>query len=214
MSSGFALGALLGSGSGKKFKALDVKRVYFGNWLRDYSQASPFSISIQAHTDVLARRSILQVSANYSYKCVETCSKVIPLTLYAQTIVNLVMVLGFMAHGYATGEFEVTIERLGVYLPTEHIDNPKGYPDNAQTFDSRLRGPVNPRELEIDTRTGMKNYIANESGGWDTSKALVRRVLQQCIDMGRRYNQTNRKEDHYEAYRLLGQAVCHACFSA
>lgn len=120
------------------------------------------------------------------------------------------MVLGFMAHGYATGEFEVTVDRLGVYLPTEHIDNPKGYPDNAQTFDSRLRGPVNPRELEIDTRTGMKNYIANENGGWDTSKALVRRVLQQCIDMGRRYNQSGRKEEHYEAYRLLGQAVCTA----
>ena len=124
------------------------------------------------------------------------------------------MVLGFMAHGYATGEFEVTVDRLGVYLPTEHIDNPKGYPDNAQTFDSRLRGPVNPRELEIDTRTGMKNYIANENGGWDTSKALVRRVLQQCIDMGRRYNQSGRKEDHYEAYRLLGQAVCTALIVA
>lgn len=24
---------------GKKFKSLDIKRVYFGNWLRDYSQA-------------------------------------------------------------------------------------------------------------------------------------------------------------------------------
>jgi hypothetical protein len=24
---------------GKKFRKLDVKRVYFGNWLRDYSQA-------------------------------------------------------------------------------------------------------------------------------------------------------------------------------
>ena len=43
-SSGFALGALLGSGSGKKFKALDVKRVYFGNWLRDYSQVSLLAV--------------------------------------------------------------------------------------------------------------------------------------------------------------------------
>lgn len=66
-----------------------------------------------------------------------------------QTILNLVMGLGFLAHGYASGEFEVTDERLGVYLPTvrlgsismerrgvadvcgflaafqEHIDNPK-----------------------------------------------------------------------------------------
>lgn len=27
------------SSSGKKFNAMAVKRVYFGNWLRDYSQA-------------------------------------------------------------------------------------------------------------------------------------------------------------------------------
>lgn len=27
------------------------------------------------------------------------------------------MVLGFLAHGYATEEFQVTPERLGVYLP-------------------------------------------------------------------------------------------------
>ena len=26
-------------GSGRKFSKTDVKRVYFGNWLRDYSQA-------------------------------------------------------------------------------------------------------------------------------------------------------------------------------
>ena len=27
------------------------------------------------------------------------------------------MALGFLAHGYATHEFEVTEDRLGVYLP-------------------------------------------------------------------------------------------------
>jgi heterokaryon incompatibility protein Het-C len=26
-------------GGGRKFSKMDVKRVYFGNWLRDYSQA-------------------------------------------------------------------------------------------------------------------------------------------------------------------------------
>ena len=46
---------------------------------------------------------------------------------------------------------------------TEHIDNPKGYGEgeDARKYDPRLRGPVDPRELEIDPRTGMKNYIAN-----------------------------------------------------
>lgn len=39
--------------------------------------------------------------------------------LSKQTILNLIMGLGFLAHGYATGEFEVTEERLGVctFLP-------------------------------------------------------------------------------------------------
>lgn len=35
---GFALSSVIGKG-GSKFNTLDVKRVYFGNWLRDYSQA-------------------------------------------------------------------------------------------------------------------------------------------------------------------------------
>lgn len=68
-----------------------------------------------------------------------------------------------LAHGYATAEFEVTKERLGCYLPTEHIDNPKGYADgqDPRQFDPRLRPPVDPQELQIDPQTGMKNYIAN-----------------------------------------------------
>ncbi|KAJ8474187.1 hypothetical protein ONZ45_g16038 [Pleurotus djamor] len=116
---------------------------------------------------------------------------------------------GSQAHGYATAEFEVTAERLGCYLPTEHIDNPKGYGDgeDARKYHPQLRGPVDPRELEIDTRTGMKNYIANENGNWDTSKALVRRTLERCIHLGRQYRAQGNKDDEYEAFRLLGTAL-------
>ncbi|GAA6027320.1 hypothetical protein JCM8097_002590 [Rhodosporidiobolus ruineniae] len=167
-------GGILGRGS--KFGGLDIKRVYFGNWLRDYSQAMDIA----------------------------GLSK-----LTKQTILNLVMALGFLAHGYATGEFEVTDERLGVYLPTEHIDNPKGYAadqpgGDARRYDSRLRGPVDPRELEVDPRTGMKNYIANEQGGWDTSSRLVRERIVQCIEFGRRARNGGGEKATYEAYRLLG----------
>ncbi|KAJ4483403.1 heterokaryon incompatibility protein HET-C, partial [Lentinula aciculospora] len=166
--SGFALASVIGKG-GSKFNGLDVKRVYFGNWLRDYSQA----------VDIAGLKKL-------------------PL----QTIINLCMVLGFLAHGYATHEFEVTVERLGVYLPVSY-----GEGEDARRYDARLRGPVDPRELEIDPHSGMKNYIANENGGWDTSKALVRRTLERCIHLGRQHRAQNRKEDLYEAYRLLGQAM-------
>ncbi|KAJ7740023.1 heterokaryon incompatibility protein HET-C [Mycena maculata] len=161
---------------GHKFGGVDIKRVYFGNWLRDYSQAVDIA----------------------------TLKKV-----QIQTILNLCMVLGFMAHGYATAEFEVTAERLGVYLPTEHIDNPKGYGagEDPRKYHPALRGPVDPMELEVDPRSGMKNYIANESGNWDTSKALVRRTLERCIHLGRQHRSQGRKEDEYEAYRLLGQSL-------
>ncbi|KAL1411226.1 hypothetical protein Q8F55_002177 [Vanrija albida] len=123
-----------------------------------------------------------------------------------QTILNVILVLGFLAHGYVTNEFEATKERVGCYLPVEHIDNPKGYAEgeDARQYDPRLRGPINPQELAIDPQTGMKNYIANESGGWDTSKAHVRRLLIQCIEVGRKFKQTGNKADQYEAFRLLG----------
>jgi hypothetical protein len=81
-----------------------------------------------------------------------------------------------------------------------------------------------PRELEVDPRTGMKNYIANgsdsspqlhyvltssyaEIGPWDTSRALVRRTLERCIHLGRQHRAEGKKQDEHEAYRLLGQAV-------
>jgi len=168
-------GGILGGIGAKKFGGLDIKRVYFGNWLRDYSQAMD----------------------------VAGLSK-----LAKQTIINLVMALGFLAHGYATDEFEVTEERLGVYLPVEHIDNPKGYNDgqDARNVHPGLRGPIDPQELQIDPRTGMKNYIANENGTWDTSAACIRRTLLKCIEVGRRAKGGN-DADSYEAYRLLGTAL-------
>jgi len=47
-----------------------------------------------------------------------------------------------------------------------------------------------------------------EGGRWDTSRALVRRTLEECIRRGRAQRANGQKADEYEAYRLLGQAVC------
>ncbi|KAF8575733.1 heterokaryon incompatibility Het-C [Ramaria rubella] len=161
-----------------KFSKMDMQRVYFGNWLRDYSQAM----------DIAGLKE-----------------------LTAQTIIMVVSVLGFMTFGFATAEFEITPERLGVYLPVEHIDNPKGYGENepegdARQFHSALRPPVDPRELEINPHNGMKNYIATEGEAWDTSSAHVRRTLRECIALGRKAN-GKEGNDQYEAFRLLGTAL-------
>ena len=118
-----------------------------------------------------------------------------------------------MAFGYATEEFEVTEERLGCYRPEEHIDNPLGYADglDARKFDPRLRGPVEPVETEIDQRTGMKNYIANESGKWATSAGYLRFSFARSIHYGRVYTHgssgSGQEKDLCEALRCLGQSL-------
>ncbi|MCJ1271410.1 hypothetical protein MMC22_011310 [Lobaria immixta] len=166
---------------GHKWTSMMVKRVYFGNWLRDYSQA----------LDVGTLKGI-----------------------QSGTIRILVWVLSFLSFGYATAEFEVTEERLGVYRPEEHIDNPKDYADNidARKFDPRLRPPVQPLELEVDPSTGMKNYIANDHLGIATSSGYVSHSFSRSIHFGRVYTSgasgTRGKEaDLCEALRCLGQGL-------
>ncbi|OAQ73060.1 HET-C domain-containing protein HetC [Pochonia chlamydosporia 170] len=165
---------------GSKWTSMLIKRTYFGNWLRDYSQA----------VDVGSLKGV-----------------------NAATIRILVWVLSFMAFGYATEEFEVTEERLGCYRPEEHIDNPLGYADglDARKFDPRLRGPVEPVETEIDMKTGMKNYIANETGQWATSAGYIRFSFARSIHFGRLYTSgqhgKGKDENLCEALRCLGQAL-------
>ncbi|KAK0246194.1 Het-C-domain-containing protein [Armillaria nabsnona] len=173
---GFAKKVMDNASGGSKFNKGDIKKVYFGNWLRDYSQAMDIA----------------------------GLSK-----LSADTLVLVVSVLGFMAFGFATREFEVTPDRLGVYLPVEHIDNPKGYAEkegDARQFHPKLRPPVDPRELEVDQRTGMKNYMATEDQGWDSSTAHIRRTFRACIEYGRRAS-GREGADLYEAFRLLGTGL-------
>ncbi|KAK0233569.1 Het-C-domain-containing protein [Armillaria fumosa] len=173
---GFAKKVMDNASGGSKFNKGDIKKVYFGNWLRDYSQAMDIA----------------------------GLSK-----LSADTLVLVVSVLGFMAFGFATREFEVTPDRLGVYLPVEHIDNPKGYAEkegDARQFHPKLRPPVDPRELEVDERTGMKNYMATEDQGWDSSTAHIRRTFRACIEYGRRAS-GQEGADLYEAFRLLGTGL-------
>jgi hypothetical protein len=157
------------------FTKMQARQVYFGNWLRDYSQLLDIKLLDQAHESVLR---------------------------------GIVSVLGFMEFGLATGEFDVTKERLSVYRHEHHIDNPFGYDkdlpakakNDPRNIDARLRGPVDLVELGIDPDTGMKNYIAHSGQGYATAAQYIREQLQQCIHHGRNGNQV-------EAFIHLGAAL-------
>ncbi|KAI0518307.1 heterokaryon incompatibility Het-C [Xylaria bambusicola] len=145
-----------------RFTQLERKQIYFGNWLRDFSQVIDTTL-------------------------LETVNEAI--------LRAIVSVMGFLEFGFATDEFDVTRERLGVYTHVEHIDNPAGYADDAKKVDERLRGPVDPRELEFDPETGMKNYIANSGQGWATSADYIREQLSKSIELGRLKRDTQAKKE-------------------
>lgn len=92
-------------------------------------------------------------------------------------------------------------------IALRYLSNPKDYADNedARQYDRRLRGPVDERrELSINPQTGLKNYIASEGTGIDTSAGLVRHLFGRSIELGRQYSRSKNKKDLYEALRLLG----------
>lgn len=160
--------------TGYRFTKLQRKQVYFGNWLRDFSQVID-----------------------------TTCLEAVP----EPVLRAIVSVMAFMEFGFATDEFDVTRERLGCYTHVEHIDNPKGYPQNAQEVDARLRGPLDPRELEIDPQTGMKNYIAKSGQGWDTAADYIQEQLLTCIELGRKGRGKHQSGARKDAFRHLGAAL-------
>lgn len=183
---------------GRKFKDLDVKRVYFGNWLRDYSQAVDVgtvkSVSAEAIRILLWVLGFL--SFGYGTKEFEVTRD--RLGCYRYETDRRTLMQESTANGVP-------------HRPEEHIDNPKDYADNidARQYDRRLRGPVDERrELAIDPRTGLKMYIASEDQGITTSAGLVRNLFGRAIDLGRSFARTGNKDEWYEALRLLGTG-CH-----
>jgi hypothetical protein len=120
-------------------------QIYFGNWLRDYSQ-------------LLDPKLVRAVGMPKNF----------PDVLSREALTRIVDVLSIKPFGRlrkaAPDHYTVTPEILGVYRPSEHIDNPKS--SGSDTSDPRLRDPdfeplVLPGDplLEVDYDTSMKRYL-------------------------------------------------------
>ncbi|KAH8905987.1 Het-C-domain-containing protein [Coniochaeta sp. PMI_546] len=162
---------------GKKFDKMMVSRVYFGNWLRDYSQAIDVgtvkSISAEAIRLLLCVLGFL--SFGYGSREFEVT-----------------------AERLGTYRPEDHIDN-----PKDYADNVDARQYDRRLrgpVDERV-------ELAIDQETGMKNYIANERANIMTSALHVRRLFGKCIELGRNYQRSNNKADLYEALRLLGTGL-------
>lgn len=127
------------------FSADELQLIYFGNWLSDYSQLLDPKI-VRAvdmpkdFPDVLSRQALTK-------------------------IVDVLAARKFSRQRTFYPElFTVTEEKLGVYVPSEHIDNPKvtdPYPADPQTRDPDFKPWVFKGSplLDVDYQSSMKRYI-------------------------------------------------------
>ncbi|KAI1455755.1 Het-C-domain-containing protein [Annulohypoxylon moriforme] len=162
---------------GKKFDKLMVSRVYFGNWLRDYSQAIDVgtvkSVSAEAIRLLLCVLGFL--TFGYGSKEFEVTAERLGCYRPEDHIDN--------PKNYADNEDARQYDR--------RLRGP---------VDERV-------ELAIDEETGLKNYIANERARIMTSALHVRKLFSRCIELARSYRNSNRKSELHEALRLLGTGL-------
>ncbi|KAA8706218.1 HET-C-related protein [Pseudomonas cannabina] len=127
------------------FRPDEIRAIYFGNWLRDYSQLLDPKI-VRATTmpksfpDLLSREALTRIVDVLAVK---------EFTDLMQT---------------DRSRFVVTAERLGVYRPAEHIDNPKAInpkPASPKERDADFDDWVLPEDpvLQVDHETSMKRNI-------------------------------------------------------
>ncbi|MHC1651874.1 type VI secretion system tip protein TssI/VgrG [Stenotrophomonas maltophilia] len=127
------------------FEPTERASIYFGNWLRDYSQLLDPKIvrppnlpkNLGKHLSRDALTKIVDILAGSEFHSLRFNNK---------------------------AEYEVTPLRLGVYRPSEHIDNPKNIkpePADPKSIDKDFEPWVTPGSalLQIDPKTSMKRYI-------------------------------------------------------
>lgn len=160
-----------------KFNKIMVSRVYFGNWLRDYSQA--IDVGTVKSVSAEAIRLLLCVLGFLTF--------------------------GYGSGEFEVTADRLGCYRPEDHIdnPKNYADNQDARQYDRRLrgpIDER-------RELSIDAESGMKNYIANERAGIMTSAKHVRNLFSRCIELGRNYKNNGRKEDLYESLRLLGTGL-------
>ncbi|EFY97160.1 heterokaryon incompatibility protein [Metarhizium robertsii] len=161
----------------KKFNKIMVSRVYFGNWLRDYSQA--IDVGTVKSVSAEAIRLLLCVLGFLTF--------------------------GYGSGEFEVTADRLGCYRPEDHIdnPKNYADNQ----DARQYDSRLRGPIDESRELSIDPESGMKNYIANERADIMTSAKHVRNLFGRCIELGRNYKNGGRKEDLYESLRLLGTGL-------
>lgn len=162
---------------GDNFNKLMVSRVYFGNWLRDYSQA--IDVGTVKSVSAEAVRLLLSILGFLTF--------------------------GYGSREFEVTADRLGCYRPEEHIdnPKNYADNEDARQYDRRLrgpIDEEI-------ELAVDPETGMKNYIANDRVGIMTSSKLLHNLFEKSIELGRRYTNSNDNDDLYEALRLMGTGL-------
>ena len=162
---------------GDNFDKLMVSRVYFGNWLRDYSQA--IDVGTVKNVSAEAIRLLLSILGFLTF--------------------------GYGSREFEVTADRLGCYRPEEHIdnPKNYADNE----DARQYDPRLRGPVDEEVELSIDPETGIKNYVSNDRVGIMTSSWLLHNLFERCIELGRAYNRSNRNSDLYEALRLMGTGL-------
>lgn len=195
----------------KKLTELDVKQIYYGNWLRDFSQ-------IVLESTVRLEKPDIDKIKQSKTKHLNNLLKMNPYKLSHDGWVKLLEILAAKEFVFGSDKFthnyqnhvdvfrknygKLTKDVLGLYRPEEHIDNPKGLEDFSSLSISfqyeYSKGSFITRKLYagedakslIINELNVKNYIATKGGGVTdperpTSDAYMTQQLKLAVQYGR-----------------------------
>ena len=127
-----------------KFYNETVRRqIYFGNWLRDFSQMLDPKVVRKPGEPPHLLKGMSRI--------------------HWTELLAIVAEAKFCEHPEQAEIYRVNQERLGVYRPVEHIDNPTNtspQTKDPRTIDPDFEAPPTAEYLSVDPSTSMKRYIA------------------------------------------------------
>ncbi|WP_313740874.1 HET-C-related protein [Pseudomonas sp.] len=141
------------------FDEAQCKAIYFGNWLRDYSQLIDAKLVLPAGEADATSSEMLQAILDGSALRISRKKLTAIVHLFALKEFNSLQLTE-----QGREDYRVTPKRLGVYLPHEHVDNPTTLDVNAsdpQLIDpdfAPLVLPDSPRNNVMPKRS-MKRYL-------------------------------------------------------
>lgn len=166
------------------FNPYEIAMVYYGNWLRDWSQlCDGFMLPPDRKGKVLG------LSREKLTTAVMLFGQIIASTLFRKDEQQFWEQAKPFVQFYEK-KLPACMKLLGCYRPEEHMDNPAGLPDHRDgnyPKDWLVPLPIDKKILQVDPQTHIRRYIADPglTSHWPSSLVYMQRQLKEAARLGK-----------------------------